>query len=76
MADDADALAVEPLGAPTDLVRPAGRMAEEAVAQSKARLAARGRKVLRALALGLAAAALLALFFFFVVSAFWPKPDL
>jgi len=66
----------EPIGAPADLMRPTGRVADEAVAQAQARMAARGRKVLRLFALGLAAVVLLAMLVFFVVSAFWPKPDL
>jgi hypothetical protein len=67
---------IEPLGAPTDPLRPTGRVeADQALAESKARMAAKGRKVLRALAIGLAAVVLLAILYF-VAMALVPKPDL
>lgn len=64
-----------PLGAPTDPLRPTGRVAAEAEAASRARLAAQAGKVLRWLAVGLLAAAALAVLAF-VVIALLPKPDL
>lgn len=76
MPDQAETAArIEPLGAPTDLLRPGGRVAEQEVAAAKARMAAKARRVLRVVGVALAAAALLALLFFVGVSLL-PKPDL
>jgi hypothetical protein len=76
LPDDPEGTArVEPLGAPTDLLRPGGRVADAEVAAAKARMAAKARKVLRVVGIALAAAMLLALLFFVVV-ALLPKPDL
>ena len=73
--EERGAPAIEPLGAPADLVRPTGRVADEALARSKARMAALARKALLWIGVPLAAAVLLALLFT-VALAFWPKPDL
>lgn len=76
-ADEQDGAAgrLTPLGAPTDPMRPTGRVANEALAESKAAIAARGRRALRWIAFAIAAAVLLALLFFTVASLL-PKPDL
>ena len=67
---------VEPLGAPSDPLRPTGRPdATQALAESKAQMAATGRRILRAAGVVLAVVALLAVAFF-VVTGLLPKPDL
>lgn len=74
--DDGREDRIEAIGAPSDPLRPTGRVnAQQATADAKARMAGRARKVLRVLGIVLAATVLVALLFFLVVSLL-PKPDL